>query len=92
MVELKITQIKGRPYVEVSERVKFFRKHFQGWNLITKIIEYKDDFVLMQAIVINQYGVKVATGTASEKADSNVNKLSMFENCETAAMDRDWET
>ena len=39
---MKTTNIKGRPYIEVNERVKYFRKNYEGWSLISEIIELNE--------------------------------------------------
>lgn len=35
---LKTVDIKGKAYVTVNERIKYFREHFMGYRLITDIV------------------------------------------------------
>jgi len=91
MEELKTIDIKGNPYVEVSERQRVFRENprYSGYKLITEIFELTDERVVMQAKVLDQFGQVVATGTAYEEKGSNfINKTSFIENCETSAWGR----
>jgi len=39
---LKTVDIKGKAYVTVNERVKYFREHFTGYKLISEIV-YQND-------------------------------------------------
>src|SRR5688572_8471791 len=93
MPALKTTNIKGKQYVEVNERLKYFREHFPGYSLETELIEVNPDTALMRAVIRdNQDGGRIiATGTAFERKDnpsSMVNKTSHVENCETSAWGR----
>jgi hypothetical protein len=86
---LKTVDIKGKKYVEVSERIKYFRETCQGWSIITKIIEYTPERVLMRADVTDDKGSIVSTGHAYEDANNGfINKTSYIENCETSAVGR----
>ena len=35
---LKTVDIKGKAYVTVNERLKYFREHFTGYKLISDIV------------------------------------------------------
>jgi hypothetical protein len=39
---LKTVDIKGKAYVTVNERLKYFREHFTGYKLISEIVHNKD--------------------------------------------------
>ena len=39
---LKTVDIKGKAYVTVNERIKYFREHFTGYRLISDIVYQKD--------------------------------------------------
>ena len=85
------TNIKGKNYIEVSERIKAFREceEFQNWSLETEIINITDSTVLFKAIVKNPEGRIMSTGYAKEDRDaSQVNSSSYVENCETSAIGR----
>lgn len=86
------TDIKGKNYAQVSERVKAFRKVYPQGSIETCIEEIKDDYVRIYAVAKNENGIVIATGRASEtkeqKSGMNVNLTSMIENCETSAVGR----
>lgn len=88
---MKTINIKGKPYVQVNERVKEFRKLYPTYSLITEIVELNPDFCTIMAKVVADDGRTVATGLAREERDdksSMVNKTSFVENCETSAWGR----
>ena len=89
--QFRTTNIKGKEYVEVHERIKFFRldEQYKGYCLESQIISITDDVVCIQAIIRNAEDRVVATGIAyEEKASSRINATSYVENCETSAVGR----
>ena len=87
-VGLKTTDIKGKAYVEVNERIKAFRKMFPDGFIRTSILSLQDGVVTMMAEVGIEDRV-LATGHAQEKETSSfINKTSFVENCETSAVGR----
>ena len=87
--ELKTINIKGKPYVEVNERIKYFRANYQGWSIETEILSVDNGICIMKAIVRDDQGNIQATGHAFEKEDSSfINQTSYIENCETSAVGR----
>jgi len=87
-MDLPTIDIKGKKYVEVKERVKYFRENYPDHALITVIVELNEKFCVMRADVVSAAGV-VATGHAREmNGDSIINKKSYIENCETSAWGR----
>tara|TARA_R100001082_G_scaffold107937_1_gene82485 strand:- start:988 stop:1494 length:507 start_codon:yes stop_codon:yes gene_type:complete len=89
MSNLKTINIKGKSYVEVSERLKYFRNNYKDYSLTTQIIECTSDQCVMVANVVDPSGRIVATGHAHEtKNSSYINKTSHVENCETSAWGR----
>jgi len=86
---MKTVDIKGKPYVEVNQRLKYFREKFGGYCLLSEIIELDHDRCIIKAKIINNEGTEVANGTAYEDANSTfINKTSYIENCETSAWGR----
>lgn len=86
---MKTVNIKGKNYVEVNERLKYFREHFKGYCLLTDIVELSEERVVIKAKIISEEGVEVANGLAYELAGSSfINKTSYIENCETSAWGR----
>jgi hypothetical protein len=86
---MKTINIHGKEYVEVNERIKYFREAYDHWSLITEFIELTEKRCVMQATILNEEGRKIATGTAYEMLGSSfINKTSFIENCETSAWGR----
>lgn len=91
MSDLKTIAIKGKPYVQVKDRLKYFRENFKGYALISELVEVTDRSALIRAVVKNEKGEIVATGTSFERADAKgslVNATSHVENCESSAWGR----
>ena len=89
MTKLKTVNIKGKEYVEVNTRLKFFREVYPEFTLDTEIIEITEDTITMKAIILNEEGRLIASGTAKERSGSSfINKTSYVENCETSAWGR----
>ena len=86
---LNTVDIKGKPYVLVNERMKFFRETYPEYSLITQILELNDGIVTMKAEISDPTGRVIAVGHAQEKETSSfINKTSYIENCETSAWGR----
>lgn len=86
--EIKKTDIKGKKYAEVSERILAFRKLNPNGKIITEIIDKTDNEVTIKSIVYGENEKLLATGYASEVKKGLVNSISMLENCETSAIGR----
>lgn len=90
-MQLKTTNIKGKEYVAVNERIRAFRSSevFKGYSLRTILCREDEKEVVMEAQIFNKEGVMVANGHAHEvRGSTNVNKTSHIENCETSAWGR----
>jgi hypothetical protein len=86
---MKTINIKGKEYIEVNERLKYFREHYPEYSLITEILSMENGVVVMKASIVSPENRVIATGTAYEKEDSSfINKTSYIENCETSAWGR----
>lgn len=91
--ELKTTDIRGKEYAAVAERIRAFRKVLPDGFIITKIEKLEDGFVLISAAVgyYDEAGEPhtLGSGFAYEKeGSSNINRTSYIENCETSAVGR----
>ena len=87
--KFKTVNIKGKEYVEVNERVKYFRQEFVGWRIETELISNEGGVCVFKAIVKDDAGEIISTGYAFEKESSSfINKTSYIENCETSAVGR----
>ena len=86
---MKTTNIKGKEYVEVHERLKYFREHFKGYSLLSDLVTNENGICIIKSKIINSEGVEVANGYAREKeGDGFINKTSHIENCETSSWGR----
>ena len=88
---MKTIDIKGKQYVPVNERLKYFRENFQGYRLLSELVSNVDGVCVFKATVYNEKGEPVASGYSQEKeADtrSMVNKTSYIENSETSSWGR----
>lgn len=89
--QFKTTNIKGKAYVEVNERIKFFRTDakYIGHSLVSEIVRLDDSECVIKAVITDQEGNILATGIAQEfKTASRINATSYVENCETSAWGR----
>lgn len=90
--QISTTEIKGKDYAEVNQRVKAFRMVYPSGFITTVINEQTDDFCEITASVgyyENGEPFVVSTGTAREERQSSyINKTSFVENCETSAVGR----
>jgi hypothetical protein len=90
--KFKTTNIRGKQYVEVNERIKFFRQEdqYKNWTISTEInMMESGDECICKCIIADTDQRVIATGHAHEvKSASNINKTSFVENCETSAVGR----
>lgn len=87
--QIKTTDIKGKNYAEVNQRIKAFRMVYPKGSLPTEIISIDNGTVVMKCTVLDEEGNILATGHAYEKENSTfINKTSYIENCETSAVGR----
>lgn len=86
---MKTLDIKGKKYVPVNERIKYFRKNFETYAVVTEIIRCTDEDCIIKATVYDEESRVRAVGHAQEfRNGSNINKTSYVENCETSAVGR----
>ena len=89
--KFKTTNIRGKQYVEVNERIKFFRQEeeYKNWTLSTEFTVLDSNMCVCKAIVADPSQRIIASGHAHEtQGSSNINKTSYVENCETSAIGR----
>ena len=67
--KFKTVNIKGKEYVEVNERVKFFRKEYEGWRIVTELISNENGVCVFKASIKNWNDETVSTGYAYEKEE-----------------------
>lgn len=87
--EMTLTEIKGKNYAEVNQRIKAFRKLNPNGNISTNIVDFANGVVIIKATISDEEGRVIGSGIASEKENSSmINKTSFIENCETSAVGR----
>ena len=87
--DLKKTDIKGKDYVEVNQRIKAFRRLCPEGAIITELLSDENGVCKFKATIFDENGKVLATGHAYEKEQSSfINKTSYIENCETSAVGR----
>lgn len=86
---IKTTDIKGKDYAEVNQRIKAFRMVYPQGTIQTQMISNENGICIFQARIYDELNRLLGTGTAYEKEDSSfINKTSYIENCETSAVGR----
>ena len=86
---IKTTDIKGKDYAEVNQRIKAFRMVYPMGTIRTEMLSNENGVCIFKATVTDENGDCLATGTAYEKENSTfINKTSYIENCETSAVGR----
>lgn len=82
------TNIKGKEYAEVNQRIKAFRMVYPGGCIKTELISNADGVCVFKAEVYDGENL-IGTGHAYERESSSfINKTSYIENCETSAVGR----
>ena len=85
---ISTTNIKGKEYAEVNQRIKAFRMVYPTGSIITDLVELENGICTIKATVKDGDNI-LGTGYAQEKeASSYINKTSYIENCETSAVGR----
>lgn len=86
---IRTTEIKGKSYAEVNQRIKAFRLVHPSGCITTEIVSMENGAVTMKASVFDEQNHLLGTGFAQEKENSSfINKTSYIENCETSAIGR----
>lgn len=83
------TNIKGKDYAEVNQRIKAFRMVYPTGTIATQLLNNENGVCVFKAVISDENGKMLASGTAYEKENSTfINKTSYIENCETSAIGR----
>ena len=86
---IKTTDIKGKDYAEVNQRIKAFRMVYPQGTIETELVSNENGICIFRAKIYYDDDMLLATGTAYEKENSTfINKTSYIENCETSAVGR----
>lgn len=87
------TNIKGKEYAEVNQRIKAFRMVYPDGCIHTELVSNEDGVCVFKASVYAKddkaVNTLLGTGHAYERESSSfINKTSYIENCETSAVGR----
>lgn len=86
---IKTTNVQGKDYAEVNQRIKAFRSVCPGGAILTEMLSCENGICIFKATVCDEEMRVLGTGTAYEKEGSSfINKTSYIENCETSAVGR----
>lgn len=86
---IKTTNVQGKDYAEVNQRIKAFRSICPGGSIVTEMLSCENGVCIFKATVCDEDMRVLGTGTAYEKEGSSfINKTSYIENCETSAVGR----
>lgn len=81
--------VTKKDYAEVFQKIKAFRMLYPNGTISTEIVSLNDGVAVIKALVMNDDGKLLGTGTAYEKEGSSfINETSYIENCETSAVGR----
>lgn len=102
--EIKTTDIKGKEYAEVNQRIKAFRMLYPEGTIETEMLSNENGVCVFKAnviipeydetaksngLIVVEHSRLLGTGHAYEKENSTfINKTSYIENCETSAVGR----
>jgi hypothetical protein len=89
--KFKTTNIKGKDYVEVNQRVLYFRNEakYEGWSIHNEIIAVDSESCIIKCSVLDKEHRLISSAHAQEdRTSSHINKTSYIENCETSAVGR----
>jgi hypothetical protein len=89
--KFKTTNIKGKEYVEVNQRLLYFRKEskYEGWTIDNDLVAVDSESCVIKSTIRDNEGRVIASAHAQEdRTSSHINKTSFVENCETSAVGR----
>ena len=87
--QIRTTDIKGKQYAEVNQRIKAFRVLCPGGRIKTEMLSNENGTCVFKATAFDANGNELGNGHAYEKESSSfINKTSYIENCETSAVGR----
>ena len=83
--ELPIMDIKGKDYLVVAQRIRWFREEHPDWSIETNAITITDSLAIMKCIIRDEKGLIISTAHKStHKADMG----DFIESSETGAIGR----
>lgn len=86
---IRTTDVKGKDYAEVNQRIKAFRSICPNGKIENEILSIESGVCIIKSTVSDENGNILGVGHAYEKEGSSyINKTSFIENCETSAVGR----
>ena len=86
---IKTTDVKGKEYAEVNQRIKAFRSICPNGAIESEILSVENGVCIIKSTVSDENGKVLGVGHAYEREGSSyINKTSFIENCETSAVGR----
>ncbi|QDP54295.1 MAG: hypothetical protein Unbinned5434contig1000_42 [Prokaryotic dsDNA virus sp.] len=88
---MKTINIKGKDYITVNERLKYFRSEstFNGWQINEQLVHIDEKEGIFKVTICDTKGVEIASAHSQEYRDSSyINKTSFVENGFTSALGR----
>lgn len=89
-LELVISDIQGKDYLVVSQRVLWMRHVKPDWSIQTEVIKLENDYALVKATVLNEKGFPIGTGHQDARVADLTPKLKskFVSKAETSAIGR----
>lgn len=85
---LKRTNIKGKPYIDVAQRVQAFYKLYPNGSIVPELLSDDGSRCTFIARIYVDGELRAAGHAFEFQSASMVNKTSYLENCETSAVGR----
>lgn len=92
--QLPYTNIKGKNYIQVNQRVLAFRQLYPNGRIQTEIVKLSAEHLTGATVIVKASvfdgDALISTGHAFENPgkNKNINQFSALENCETSAVGR----
>lgn len=87
-MKLQTINIKGKNYVTVNERIKYFNEHFPKWRMESHFPIIEANQCMCEVKIFDENNNQVRNAHAHEVKEGHINSTSMYENCETSAVGR----
>lgn len=82
---LKLRKIQGQDYLDVQQRVLWFREEHPDWSIVTEFISITEKDAMAKAVITDDKGFVIATGHKYEDVQGFKDYR---EKCETGAIGR----
>lgn len=87
--ELPLLKLKGKDYLQVAHRLVWFEEESARYEIATKILDYKEDSVLVQATIsVMDENDKLIRRAVATKGETKAGFADYVEKAETGAVGR----